>query len=179
MIKASDIQTSAPQTFQNVLQRKVYNALAELSVPFERVETDEVITMDDCIEVNKKLNMKMVKTLFLCNRRQTEFYLFITSGDKPFQSKAFSNALGVSRVSFATAKLMETMLGTKIGAATVFSCLMDTENKVHIVFDKDVINEEYYGCSDGLTTSYMKVRTDDIVNKLLPYSNHKLSVIEV
>ena len=71
MIKASDIQTSAPQTFQNVLQRKVYNALAELSVPFERVETDEVITMDDCIEVNKKLNMKMVKTLFLCNRRQT------------------------------------------------------------------------------------------------------------
>ena len=61
----------------------------------------------------------------------------------------------------------------------MFSCIMDTENIVHFVFDKDVINVEYYGCSDGLTTSYMKVRTDDIVNKLLPYSNHKLSVIEV
>lgn len=33
-------------------------------------------------------------------QQQTTFYLFITAGSKPFCSKAFSNALGVSRVSF-------------------------------------------------------------------------------
>lgn len=179
MIKVSNIQTSEPKIFQTELQKKVYSVLAELSISFERVDTDEVITMEDCIEVNKKLNMKMVKTLFLCNRQQTEFYLFITSGDKPFRAKDFSNALNVSRVSFAPSELMETMLGTKIGAATVFSSLIDVDNKVRIIFDKDVVGEEYYGCSDGLTTSYMKIKTDDIVNKLLPYSKHIVSVIEV
>ena len=99
--------------------------------------------------------------------------------NKPFRSKAFSNALGISRVSFAPAEQMESILGTKIGAATVFSSLLDKENFVHIVFDKEVLAEEYYGCSDGTTTGYMKVRTDDIREKFLPYTGHRPSVIEV
>lgn len=153
--------------------------MRELSIPFERVDTDEVITMEDCVEVNKKLEMNMVKTLFLCNRQKSEFYLFITKGDKPFSSKDFSSGMGISRVSFAPAELMEKMLGTKVGAATVFGAIADTENKVHIVFDSEVLSEKYYGCSDGTTTGYMKLKTDDVVNKLLPYTNHEMKAIEV
>lgn len=179
MIAVSEIQNNAPMQFKTELQEKVYKTLGALQIPYERVDTDEVITMEDCIAVNEKLNMKMVKTLFLCNRQQTEFYLFITRGDKLFCSKAFSNALGVSRVSFAPAELMETMLGTKIGAATVFSSLLDTAGKVQIVFDKEVLSEKYYGCSDGTTTGYMKVRTEDIYTKFLKFTKHMPAVIEV
>ena len=131
---------------------------------FECVETDEVLSMEDCIAINKKLDMEMVKTLFLCNRQQTVFYLFITTGSKTFRSRDFSSALGVSRVSFAPAKLMKTMLGTKIGAATVFSAILDKQNAVQIVLDKDVADYEWYGCSDGLTTSYMKIKTEYITD---------------
>lgn len=179
MFYVSEIQKKAPSHFQTELQELVYETLEKLKIPFNRVDTDEAITMEDCVAINEKLNMKMVKTLFLCNRQQTDFYLFITVGDKPFRSKAFSNALGISRVSFAPAEQMESILGTKIGAATVFSSLLDKENFVHIVFDKEVLAEEYYGCSDGTTTGYMKVRTDDIREKFLPYTGHRPSVIEV
>ena len=179
MISISEIKTTVPNFFQNDLRKKIYHALCELSVGFERVDTDEVITMEDCVEINQKLNMDMVKTLFLCNRRQTDFYLFITKGNKQFHSKDFSNALGVSRVSFAPAELMEDMLGTKIGAATVLSSILDTDNKVKIIFDKEVACEKYYGCSDGVTTGYIKLLTDDVINKFLPYTNHKLTIIEV
>ena len=123
--------------------------------------------------------MKMVKTLFLCNRQQTEFYLFITRGDKSFRSKEFSAALGVSRLSFAPAEKMTAMLETKIGAATVFSALLDTAQDVRIVFDKEVLAEEYYGCSDGTTTGYLKIKTDDICHKFLPYTEHTVTVINV
>ena len=179
MITVSEIQNKAPMQFKTELQEKVYQTLAQLQIPYERVDTDEVITMEDCIAVNERLAMKMVKTLFLCNRQQTEFYLFITPGDKPFRSKDFAGALGVSRVSFAPAERMETMLGTKIGAATVFSSLLDTEGKVQIVFDKEVLSEEYYGCSDGTTTGYMKIRTEDISSKFLMFTKHIPAVIEV
>ena len=179
MFYVSEIQTEAPCRFQTQLQEKVYEALEKLQIPFQRVDTDEAITMEDCVAIDEKLDMNMVKTLFLCNRQQTDFYLFITVGNKPFRSKNFSNALGVARVSFAPAEQMERILGTKIGAATVFSSLLDTENKVRIVFDKEVIAEKWYGCSDGTTTGYMKVRTEDICKKFLPYTNHTLSVIEV
>ncbi len=179
MIKVSEIKKTAPATFKTELQEKVYRTLENLQIPYERVDTDEIITMEDCNAVNEKLNMKMVKTLFLCNRQQTEFYLFITCGNKPFRSKDFSNALAVSRVSFAPAELMETMLGTKVGAATVFSSLLDAEGKIQIVFDKDILSEEYYGCSDGTTTGYLKLRTEDIYRRFLNDTEHSPTVIEV
>ena len=179
MFYVSDVYTTSPENFKNELQEKVYRTLEELSINFERVETDEAITMEDCIEIDKKLDMKMVKTLFLCNRQKTDFYLFITCGNKRFDSKKFSNELGIARVSFADESLMNEMLGTKIGAATIFSSLIDTDNKVKIVIDKDVLKEVYYGCSDGTTTGYMKIKIDDIINKVLPYTKHKETIIEM
>ena len=178
MINVSEIKNTAPTQFKNILQKKVFETLNKLQMPYERVGTDEVITMEDCAAVNEKLNMKMVKTLFLCNRQQTEFYLFITCGNKPFRSKDFSKALGVARVSFAPAELMETILGTKIGAATIFSILSDKAKDVKVVFDKDVLTEEYYGCSDGTTTGYMKIKTQNII-KLLNHTKYTYIEIEV
>lgn len=179
MFYVSEIQTKEPDHFQTSLQQKVYETLKKLQIVFERVDTDEAITMEDCEVIDDKLDMDMVKTLFLCNRQQTNYYLFITVGSKPFRSKDFSTALGIPRVSFAPAEQMEAMLGTKIGAATVFSALLETARNIQIVFDKDVVNEKWYGCSDGTTTGYMKIQTEDICNKFLPYTNHLLSVVEV
>ncbi len=179
MIYVSNIQTVAPKTFKTDLQEKVYSALSSLNIPFERVDTDEVITMEDCAVINQKLDMKMVKTLFLCNNQKTDFYLFITVGNKPFRAKDFSTALNVSRPSFAPSELMQSMLGTKIGAATIFSALLPTAKHVKIVIDKEVAAEEYYGCSDGTTTGYMKIKTDDIIHKVLAFAKHDYCIITV
>lgn len=179
MIQVSEIYTDRPAELTNAVQEQAYQAMDELMISFERVATDEVITMEDCQQINERLDMNMVKTLFLCNRQQTNFYLFVTRGDKPFRSKDFSKALEIARVSFASEELMAEMLGTKIGAATVFSTLVDPEKKVQIVFDQDVVEDQWYGCSDGTTTGYLKIATKDIVEKLLPYSKHDLTIIEV
>ncbi len=177
MFYVSNPTREPPRTFRNSLQEKVYAALADLQIDYQRVDTDEAITMEDCVRIDEVLSMQMVKTLFLCNRQQTVFYLFITCGDKPFRSKDFSTALGTSRVSFAPSERMEELLGTKIGAATVFSALLDTAKDVQIVFDHDVAAGEWYGCSDGTTTGYMKLKTEDVLQKLLPYAKHDYTVI--
>lgn len=179
MLYVSDIQSTAPSKCKTSLQDLVYNTLAELQIPFERVDTEEVITMEDCAAVNDKLNMKMVKTLFLCDRKQREFYLFVTTGDKPFSAKAFRRALGVSRLSFAPAERMEQMLGTKIGAATVFSVLLDTAKDVEFVFDKEVLSEQWYGCSDGTATGYIKLETARILEDVLLHVGRKPVIITV
>ena len=179
MFFVSDITEKAPDSYKSTLQEMTYESLEKLLISFKRVDTDEAISMEDCIEINEKLDMKMVKTLFLCNRQKTELYLFVTTADKPFKSKDFSNVLGISRVSFAPAEMMEDILGTKIGAATIFGVLMDKGNLVQVVFDKDVLLEEWYGCSDGTTTGYMKVKTKQIVNDFLAYTNHIPTVIQM
>lgn len=177
MVFVSDIMEKAPDSYKSPLQEMAYESLEKLQISFERVDTDEAISMVDCIEISRKLDMKMVKTLFLCNRQKTKLYLFVTTADKPFKSKDFSSLLGIPRVSFAPEELMENILGVKIGAATIFGVLKDKDNLVQVVFDKDVLLEEWYGCSDGTTTGYMKVKTDQMVNNFLTYTKHIPTVI--
>ena len=179
MFYISEITNVAPATFKTELQKTVYETLGKLNIPFERVDTDEAITMDDCVAINEKLDMKMVKTLFLCNRQQTDFYLFVTRGDKPFRSKDFSHALGIARVSFVPAELLHDMLQTPVGAATVLSTIVDTANRVKVVVDSEVACEEWYGCSDGTTTGYLKIWTEDIIHRFLDNTNHKSIIILV
>ena len=179
MFYVSEIFRSAPETFQTPLQERTYAALAALELPYERVETDEAITMEDCVQIDEKLQMKMVKTRFLCARHQSAFYLFVTAGNKPFRSSAFSAALDRARVSFAPAEKMRELLGTKIGAATVFSGLLESAKDVRFVLDRDVLREEFYGCSDGTTTGYLKLRTKDVVERLLPDLGHPATIIDL
>ena len=179
MFFVSDRKTDAPKQYQTAVQEYAYRALNSLGIPFERVETDEAITMADCVMIEKKLDMQMVKTLFLCNRQQTEYYVFVTAGDKPFRAKEFSNALGIPRVSFAPAEKMKDILGTQVGAATVFSALLPSARDVRFVFDKEIADREMYGCSDGTTTGYMKVGVQKILEELLPSAGVVPTVIEV
>lgn len=179
MINVSEIKTDKPHTFKTELHSMVYDTLKRLEIPFERVDTDEAITMEDCVEIGKKLDTAIVKTLFLCNRQKTNFYLFVTTDEKPFVTKDFSRVLGISRVSFASPEMLFDMLGTKVGSATALSCIFDKENKVKIVLDKDAVSCEWYGCSDGTTTGYMKLKTEDLIYKYLPFADHVPAIIEI
>ena len=84
MFKVSDTISTPPETFASVLQQTVYDTFRSLSIPFERVDTDPGLTMEDCQHIDTKIGVRIVKTVFLCNRQQTAFYLYVTTDDKPF-----------------------------------------------------------------------------------------------
>ena len=58
MFYVSEITTEAPTEFKNQLQKETYKALKQLQIPFQRVDTDEAITMDDCVIIDEKLACK-------------------------------------------------------------------------------------------------------------------------
>ena len=49
MFYVSEVKREAPKEFKSGLQEKVYQTLKELDIPFERVDNDPAITMEDCI----------------------------------------------------------------------------------------------------------------------------------
>ncbi len=179
MIEVSTIIATKPSKMKCPLQERAYDALEKLGINFERVDNSPAASMEDCQVIGEKLGTEVVKNIFLCNRQQTMFYLFITRADKPFSTKDFGKALQISRVSFAPAdKLME-MLGAEHGAATVFCLLMDPEHKVRYIIDKDVLDSlEYIGCPDGTLTSYMKVPVETLL-RIPELSGHTPTIITV
>jgi Ala-tRNA(Pro) deacylase len=53
MFFVSEIIEKAPYCLKSPLQEKVYKLLKKLQIPFERVTTDEAISMEDCFEINQ------------------------------------------------------------------------------------------------------------------------------
>ncbi|MBO7076661.1 MAG: prolyl-tRNA synthetase associated domain-containing protein [Bacteroidales bacterium] len=177
MFKVSDIITTPPQEFSSDLQRQVYATFASLGIPFERVDTDPGLTMEDCQHIDAKIGVRIVKTIFVCNRQQTEFYLYVTTDDKPFVTREFCGALGIPRVSFASAEKLWELTGVMVGATTILSAILPQAAGVHLVMDRSVAEGEWFACTDGTATCFVKIRTADLLDKYLPASGHELRVI--
>ena len=167
MFKVSAPLTTPPPTFSSALQQLVYETFARLEIPFERVDTDPGLTMEDCQHIDAKIGVRIVKTIFLCNRQQTEFYLYVTTDDKPFVTREFCAALGIPRVSFASAEKLWELTGVEVGATTILSAVLPQAAAVHLVMDRAVADAPWYACTDGTATCFVKLRTRDLLDKYL------------
>jgi len=175
--KVSDILTTPPPQAATALQQLVYDTFARLNIPFGRVDTDPGLTMEDCRHIDAKIGVRIVKTIFLCNRQQTEFYLYVTTDEKPFVTREFCSALGIPRVSFAPAGKLWELTGVEVGATTVLSAILPQSAPVHLVMDRTVADSPWFACTDGTATCFVKIRTEDLLNKYIPASGHKLTLI--
>lgn len=177
MFHVSDILTTPPPVFSSALQQRVYETFAALAIPFERVDTDPGLTMEDCQHIDAKIGVHIVKTIFLCNRQQTAFYLYVTTDDKPFVTRDFCAALGIPRVSFAPADKLWELTGVLVGATTILSAVLPQSADVRLVMDRGVAEAPCFACTDGTATCFVKIRTDDLLQKYLPFSGHELTLI--
>jgi len=163
----SELIDTSPDTFDTPLQQLVYKTLEFAGIPFQRVDTDPGITMEDCAHISARIGVDIVKTIFLCNRQQTEFYLYVTSHDKPFVTREFCSALGIPRVSFASAEKLWELTGVHVGATTILSAAWPACAGVHLVMDASLAAAEWFACTDGTPTCFVKLRTRDVLEKYL------------
>lgn len=154
-------------------ERKTYDLLEQLAIPFQRTDHEPADTMEVCHVIDAVLEVLICKNLFLCNRQKTNFYLLLMSGDKPFKTKELSKQLGVARLSFASAEDMERLLNVTPGSVSVMALMNDTEHRVQLVIDSEVLQQEYFGCHPCINTSSLKLKTADLVERFLPAVGHE------
>lgn len=158
---------------------RVYDLLDKLGIEYERTDHEEANTMEKCNEIDKILDTIICKNLFLCNRQQTEFYLLMMPGDKPFKTKYITKQLGCSRLSFAPSEKMLEYLDIKPGAVSIMGLMNDKDNKIQLVIDKPVVESETLGCHPCVCTSSLKFKTKDIVEKFLPAVHHEPIIVDL
>lgn len=163
----SEPLSTPPTCFETPLQQAVYERFAACGIYYERVDTDPGITMEDCAHISARIGVQIVKTIFLCNRQQTEFYLYVTSHDRPFVTREFCGALGIPRVSFASAEQLWELTGVRVGATTILSGVWPACSGVHLVMDAYIAAAEWIACTDGTPTCFVKLRTRDLLEKYL------------
>lgn len=156
-----------------------FELLGKLSIPYERVEHERADTMELCTAISDVLGVRICKNLFLCNRQQTAFYLLTMPENKPFHTKDLSVQIGSSRLSFAPAEKMEELLHCTPGSASVLGLMYDTERAVQLIMDREVTDAPYFACHPCDNTGSLKLKTSDLLQKLLPHTGHSYKIVDL
>ena len=156
---------------------RTYDFLDALQVPYQRIDHETLMTIEACKDVDKVLDAVICKNLFLCNRQETNFYLLPMPADKPFRTKEITSQLGCARLSFASEDAMEQLLQLTPGSATIFGLTHDTENRVQLLVDRDLLEEATFGCHPCINTSTIRMQTGDVFDKLTTALHHPYTIV--
>ena len=171
------LQKGRPENTDNRLNKeiRVYDFLDKLGIQYQRIDHEAAMTMEACEDIDRALgdNTTICKNLFLCNRQETDFYLLLMPGDKPFKTKDLSAQIHSARLSFAKPEYMEKYLDITPGSVSVLGLMNDSEKKVQLLIDEDVMKEPYFGCHPCINTSSLKFTTEDLMQKIIPALEHE------
>lgn len=170
-----------PQNTERRLDKeiRVYDLLDSLGIEYERIDHEPAMTIEACEEIDRVLEAVICKNLFLCNRQETDFYLLLIPGNKKFKTKDISAQIGSSRLSFGKPEYMEQFLDITPGSVSILGLMNDKENRVQLLIDEEVLQEEYIGCHPCINTSSLRIRTEDMVKKIIPELKHSPKLVRL
>ncbi len=181
MLKTMELSNGRPENLDGRSEREiaVYDMLDSLNIKYTRADHQRAETMEACAEIDRALGVTMCKNLFLCNRQKTDFYLLLMPGDKPFKTKDLSQQIGSSRLSFAAPEYMEEFLDITPGSLSVLGLMNDTGKRVRLLIDEDVLKGSYVGCHPCINTSSLRLRTEDLTDKIIPAMGHAPTLVQL
>ena len=170
-----ELYKGRPDTNEGRLEReiRVYDFLDDHGIEYWRTDHAPADTMEVCSEIDAVLGATICKNLFLCNRQETKFYLLMIPDTKVFHTKDLSAQIHSARLSFAKPEYMEKYLDITPGSVSVLGLMNDSEKKVQLLIDEDVMKEPYFGCHPCINTSSLKFTTEDLMQKIIPALEHE------
>ena len=163
-----------PEANDGRLEKEIrcYDLLDALDVSYQRIDHEAAMTMEACAEIDKVLDATICKNLLLCNRQCTALYLLMIVGEKHFKTSTISKQIGSSRLSFAAPEYMEQFLDITPGSLSVLGLMNDREKQVQLLIDGDILKGEFFGCHPCINTSSLRLRTADLLEKIIPAMGH-------
>lgn len=157
---------------------KVFHALKEMSIEYELVNHPAAITTEEADKYIEGKEGVRTKTLFLCNKKKTNFYLVIMDDAKQLDMKKFGEITGEKNIRFASAEKLEEKMDLQPGSVSLFGLLNNAEHDVKIYFDKEMLSEKIVTFLANDNTKTLFISTKDMY-KFLQSLNYEYTVVDL
>jgi Ala-tRNA(Pro) deacylase len=151
--------------------QELLDRLSALGIKTETVEHEPVFTVAESKSVKEQVPGAHSKNLFVKDKKG-RFFLISAKHDTPIDLKRAHEAIGASgRLSFGSADQLRAMLGVEPGSVTAFAVANDTDGKVTMVLDANLMEHErvnFHPLVNSMTTG---VSREDLV-KFLRATGH-------
>ncbi len=173
------LYSGRPNETRSPVEEACYDLLDKLGIAYFRVDHEHADTIEMCEEAEALLGCRICKNLFLTNRQQTDFYLLLMPGEKPFKTKLLSKQIGSARLSFASPEHMQRLLDITPGSVSVLGLMNDSGRAVRLLVDRDLLSEENFGCHPCINTSSLRFETKALFDTLLPALDREPAYVEL
>ncbi len=136
--------------------------LAGLGIAVTTVEHAPVHTVEDSGELYERIPGGHTKNLFLKDARGGLF-LIVAHHATRIDLKRLPPVIGSARLSFGRTELLQEVLGVKPGSVTAFALINDSDRKVEVVFDQNLMAFETINLHPMENSATTSIARDDLL----------------
>lgn len=148
----------------------LFEILDKLEIKYELLEHEAVYTVDEAKELDNMLEGIGCKNLFLTNKKD-KYFLVMIHEDKRANIKEIESLVDCKHLSFGKEEDLKEVLGLEAGSCTPLGIVNDKENKVVLVFDKDLVDKKVL-CHPNKNTATLSLEFSGLI-KFIEYLEHK------
>jgi Ala-tRNA(Pro) deacylase len=158
-------------------RQQLFARLDELGIAHRTYTHPPVFTVEEAKALRGRLPGGHCKSLFLKDKK-AGLWLVVALEECRVDLKRLADALGAPRFSFGSAELLREVLGVRPGSVTPFAEINDTEGRVAVVLQREMLNHDplnYHPLENDRTTA---VAPGDLV-LFLEACGHAPRIVEI
>ena len=136
-------------------EEDLFARLSELGIETETVRHPAVFTVEESKALRGDLPGGHTKNLFLKDKKGA-LWLVVALEDRAIDMKDLRRRIGSAQLSFGRPELLKEVLGIDPGSVTPFAVINDTENRVNVVLDAEMMSFQalnFHPLTNTATTS--------------------------
>lgn len=151
--------------------------LAALNIDIKTVTHPPLFTVEDSQQLRGDIAGAHSKNLFLkCKKGQ--LWLVVAQEDADINLKRLHAKIGSGRLSFGRAELLEEVLGVKPGSVTPFALINDTSQRVSVVLDEVLMENETLNFHPLENTATTSISAQDLLT-FIRDCGHEPSIVDI
>ena len=158
--------------------QQVANKLQELGIAFDVVEHPPAFTTEQADSYIEGMEGVRTKSMFLTNRKKTQYYLLIMDDKKRLDMNDFKVKVGADRIRMASLASLAEKMNLPAGTVSPFGLLNNEEKDIQVYFDKDIVSEDIMTFHPNTNEKTIFISTEDLF-KFLKDLGYSYQVLEL
>ena len=142
--------------------QQVANKLHELGITFDVVEHPPVFTTEQADSYIEGMEGVRTKSMFLTNRKKTQYYLLIMGDKKRLDMDDFKVQVGADRIRMASLDSLAEKMNLPAGTVSPFGLLNNDEKDILVYFDKDIVSEDIMAFHPNTNEKTIFIKSKDL-----------------
>lgn len=142
--------------------QKVKDRLDQLGINFDVVEHPPVLTTEQADSYIVSLEGVRTKSMFLTNKKKTQYYLLIMDDQKRLDMEDFKEQVGANRIRMASTESLAEKMQLPAGTVSPFGLLNNEEKDILVYFDQDIVSEEIMTFHPNTNEKTIFIKTKDL-----------------